>query len=400
MAVVESLKQRIEILERNFAQLLSEYESAATRSAREEVKEWRLAVTGGTPAYPLEADDPTVYPIIFADGTFTKAQGNQEGTFSERSANVQDYAYSLGQEFIPKDSVLAVFKQNNRWWIPPVGAANTQEPPVVVESPMAIVEVVNTVGAAGSVPKSTDTAQNTYCLNDGYLIRGATIASTAASAMCPELLFQDATERQSPIWILDLRAPGRAERVTEDSDVIIDTANHPRKGYYFAFKLYSSATIGGYTRPVYAICDHNDFVWADRYVSNEGHFELQDDLVTYWPFRTAFNWPTTRHSAITHNGAEGRFYPIIPGGYLVHYSINVTATSNSPSILGIRVDAANYGDNWWLEEDDKPYTFTGTIYIENVDASTDNAFRVELIKESASVDLTFERLQIFVQKTY
>lgn len=124
----ESIKMRDELLRRRVRDLeqrtRTEIETARPNFPREI---FLAKTTDAGVTYPT--DPATVYPILFIDGSYTASPGNQTPSFTNHSATNQAVAYSLTTDFLPVGTVVAVFRQDNRWWILP-SAGTPSIPPV------------------------------------------------------------------------------------------------------------------------------------------------------------------------------------------------------------------------------------------------------------------------------
>ena len=67
------------------------------------------------PTYPASDACATVFPFVLIDATFPEAAGVQALTTYDRSATIH-YVFNLAQVFIPVETVLWLFRYDNRWW--------------------------------------------------------------------------------------------------------------------------------------------------------------------------------------------------------------------------------------------------------------------------------------------
>lgn len=117
MTVVESLKQRIENLEREVALIYREKHQEQYPALQDNPREVFLCETYDNGSYP--SSPATVYPIRFLDGTFTETAGTQTLTKTAHSATNLRVGYN-DATFISSGTVCQAWRQNKRWYIIPL----------------------------------------------------------------------------------------------------------------------------------------------------------------------------------------------------------------------------------------------------------------------------------------
>lgn len=152
----DSLKQRVEFLEREIASL-KELRREQIPGVYDTAPSPRLARTindGGYPTAPSK-----VYPICFLDGVFdSSSTGNITPTFTQHSQNCQANAYAVSDgTYLPPGTLGHAWRQNGRYWFVPV---------VESSDAMAIVRV----DASEGIPLCGDTSPNAQCVWDGKLV--------------------------------------------------------------------------------------------------------------------------------------------------------------------------------------------------------------------------------------
>lgn len=154
----ESLKQEIELLKREMDVMRNEMRHQMQGQLTPPVQP-RLARTVATSGgYPTEESTPSVYPIVFLDGSYTETPGLQTPTLTAHSASDQRVGYSLSTGYIPENSLVAVWRQNNRYWIvPAVGSTPTN---------VSIISIHKAAEATICDPMDPD---ETSCLYDARL---------------------------------------------------------------------------------------------------------------------------------------------------------------------------------------------------------------------------------------
>ena len=119
MTLVESLMQRVELLERYVGTLDDKLDRRV--DPRDFLQQpVRLAKTVSSGTYP--SDPASVYPIMFLNGTFTETAGNGSATYTNRSAASKRVGFALSSDYIPENTIVTVFEQNGRYWITPSSA--------------------------------------------------------------------------------------------------------------------------------------------------------------------------------------------------------------------------------------------------------------------------------------
>ena len=113
----DSLKQRIEILERTIDRM--ELQRDVVEGRLNNTQPIRLAYTTTSGTYP--SDPSTAFEFIFIDGFFTEFPGTPSPTWTDRATTAKRVGYTLGGH-IEENSVVAVFRQNGRYWLLPTGA--------------------------------------------------------------------------------------------------------------------------------------------------------------------------------------------------------------------------------------------------------------------------------------
>lgn len=122
-APYDSSKQRIELLERQMEALTRKLDQGFDRSMALN-EQPRLAKTYNPGSYP--SDPANVYPIMFLNGTFTETAGNQTPTYTNRSSTSKRVGFGLTDEYIEAGTVVACWRQNNRWWILPTATTESE----------------------------------------------------------------------------------------------------------------------------------------------------------------------------------------------------------------------------------------------------------------------------------
>lgn len=240
MPAFDSLKQRIEVLERKLAlqeRLLSANASQAARGSERSI---RLAKTVSGPGYPEDPNPEKVYPIAFVDGSFPMGINIAGPTFLEQSADYQTYACYLGSEFLPNGSgPFEVFNLNGQWFIPALTETSSGTPPNI-DITVGLIYLDNNVPAQ---------IENSQCYYNGYLIQVNPIATQTVSSLCGTFPNNTTT----PIYVYNLPHPAR------NSTIPYQFSRYVRKGHYLGWKYCSAMTINGVTRPCYFLLDRNDY---------------------------------------------------------------------------------------------------------------------------------------------
>lgn len=113
---IHSLRRRVQVLERELLYVRRQMDVLVRRSSvgRNNKAEVFLAKTAEDSSYPTAPAN--VFGIIFCTAAFTRAEGQQSPTYTDHSANVQEFALSSAG-WIPKDTYVLVKRQRNGQYI-------------------------------------------------------------------------------------------------------------------------------------------------------------------------------------------------------------------------------------------------------------------------------------------
>lgn len=117
----DSLKQRVEFLEREIASL-RDLRREEIPGVYDRAPSPRLARTIDDGSYPTAP--ATIYPIVFLDGSFNPVAGNATPTFTPQSVTCQANAYAVSDAvFLEPGTIGKAWRQNGRYWFDPLASA-------------------------------------------------------------------------------------------------------------------------------------------------------------------------------------------------------------------------------------------------------------------------------------
>jgi hypothetical protein len=230
----DSLKQRVELLERELDDVRKQLRHQHVGLLTPPIQPRLAQTVAGSGGYP--SDPATVYPIVFLDGSFTESPGNQTPSWDMLSGNEQRFAFSLSTAFIPEDSIVQVWRQNNRYWITPAIASTPGEEG---EDETCIIEITGPSGA----DKDILTGGPTGCVYEAMIIEPTLVEDASQCGDFPKsdgedvwcIIFQPFAEAQTP-----------------------DVPRHPaRKGDRFIGRIVGNFTLDEETRRMVMVCHPN-----------------------------------------------------------------------------------------------------------------------------------------------
>lgn len=220
--MADSLQERVIALERMVNDLRAGMDSVRAREA----------VQGGNIPYRLArvTNDPVTgdntFSIVFLDGTYSPAAGDQTPTFTQRQLSSKTVVHNLNRSKIDKDSEILVFPWGDRWWT----WHGTAAEPQFTTSDVAVVEVFESYGKPDLDPVTR---------LPEWVYPGRKVNPALTQGEMDETDADDPWLSGEDVWLVDI-----------SHGSITTTLLHNER--YIGYKL-GTMVIGQASRPLYAI---------------------------------------------------------------------------------------------------------------------------------------------------
>lgn len=235
----QSLDERVLQLERTLGAIQHEIIGARQQFPKFDNRpQVRLAKVANTPA-----PGDNTFQIVFLDGSYPKASGNQTPTYLDRQLTTKEVAFNLtGVSLSQGDKVFVVFSSGYWWMYIPEGGTPPPAPP----SNVTFVTIDQTTGGAANGDLQP---YNASCVWPGF----KTVIATTSS-FCN---LQSNYSEGSPIWIAS-------------TEGIVGLRQLELSDRHLGFLIATSFTVGSDTRELWGIRPHFDHPMEWLYVIESG----------------------------------------------------------------------------------------------------------------------------------
>ncbi len=271
--------------------------------------------------YPLKSTKPTVYPIVYVDGTYAQTVGATPASFLDRSATRQDVGYAITGDYLVQGTLVSVYRSNGRSWIIPSTTDTTSSPPNS-SNETAIVEILDPNAAITACNDVEDSA--TTCVYSGAI---ATLDQSLSSFCSTDNPWFQGTES---VWVLE---SSQCEPI-----------GYLKVGeFYNAMKL-GRVTINSDTRDIYAV-NHNVIGTYFHSGINSQTFSATDGTVT-------LDLADTTHGGlpgVAANSAADTVEIRKSGIYLADFRFAITSSTlsgTSSFLLTLDIEESDTGGPW------------------------------------------------------